>query len=92
MLQKMFVGDAGRLRQVLLNLTDNAVKFTEAGYVFIAISSESPLLFCVKDSGTGIIDGRFPARGNQPRIQFLLLFPTSVGADVGRLNFWVSNF
>jgi len=49
-----FVGDARRLRQVLLNLTGNAIKFTDTGYVSIAVSSESPLLFCVKDSGTGI--------------------------------------
>lgn len=49
-----FVGDAGRLRQVLLNLTGNAIKFTETGYVSIAVSHESPMLFCVKDSGTGI--------------------------------------
>jgi len=48
------VGDARRLRQVLLNLTGNALKFTETGYVAIAVSRESPLLFCVKDSGTGI--------------------------------------
>jgi signal transduction histidine kinase len=48
------VGDAGRLRQVLLNLTGNAIKFTEKGHVAIAVSRDSPILFCVKDSGTGI--------------------------------------
>lgn len=48
------IGDAKRLRQVLLNLTGNAIKFTENGYVSIAVSRESPILFCVKDSGTGI--------------------------------------
>ncbi|MCK9588665.1 MAG: ATP-binding protein [Terrimicrobiaceae bacterium] len=48
------VGDARRLRQVLLNLTGNAIKFTEKGHVAIAVSRESPILFCVKDSGTGI--------------------------------------
>jgi len=51
---EMLVGDARRLRQVLLNLTGNAIKFTETGYVSIAVSHESPMLFCVKDSGPGI--------------------------------------
>lgn len=51
---ELFVGDAGRLRQVLLNLAGNALKFTETGYVSIAVSHESPMLFCVKDSGPGI--------------------------------------
>lgn len=56
------VGDSGRLRQVLLNLAANAVKFTESGYVQIRLvrrrDQESPgravLRFEVEDTGIGI--------------------------------------
>ena len=53
-------GDPGRLRQVLLNLTGNAVKFTNAGEVSLCVSSvqHSPpqvqLRFEVIDTGLGI--------------------------------------
>jgi len=52
------VGDATRLRQVLLNLVNNAIKFTDRGEVAVTvtIASRDPLLlhFSVRDTGIGI--------------------------------------
>jgi PAS domain S-box-containing protein len=51
-------GDAGRLRQVLLNLSGNAVKFTDKGYVTIRVSSLGDQIeFRVEDSGIGLPKG-----------------------------------
>jgi signal transduction histidine kinase len=55
-------GDPSRLRQVLLNLVSNAIKFTERGEVAVEICSrvkcgQEPLLHCsVRDSGIGLSD------------------------------------
>ena len=48
--------DLTRLRQVLLNLVSNAVKFTEAGEVLVQVkkASETELFFSITDTGIGI--------------------------------------
>lgn len=57
---KYFEGDAGRIRQVLLNLAGNAIKFTEQGYVLIDIyrhnitEKEATIHLRIEDSGIGI--------------------------------------
>ncbi|MEY2518735.1 MAG: hypothetical protein QOF24_494, partial [Verrucomicrobiota bacterium] len=54
------IGDSMRLRQILINLTDNAIKFTERGEIVVSVSSqsitedESELHFSVSDTGIGI--------------------------------------
>jgi PAS domain S-box-containing protein len=59
-LQTALRGDPGRLRQVLTNLTGNALKFTERGEVLVQAEklSESPtdviVRFSVRDTGIGI--------------------------------------
>lgn len=48
-------GDASRLRQVLLNLAGNAVKFTDEGGVAVSVErAGGKIRFSVRDSGPGI--------------------------------------
>lgn len=49
-------GDDGRLRQIILNLTTNAVKFTQSGGVIIRLEApnKNHLLISVEDTGIGV--------------------------------------
>ncbi|MEM8579291.1 MAG: response regulator [Pseudomonadota bacterium] len=55
-----FVGDPGRVRQVLTNLMGNAVKFTDAGHVLVRVTGApqaggpSQITITVEDTGIGI--------------------------------------
>ncbi len=60
LLSQYYLGDGYRLRQVLVNLLGNAVKFTEQGTILLRVIREKSgregdvLRFEVQDSGTGI--------------------------------------
>ncbi|MEZ5812273.1 MAG: response regulator [Rhizobiaceae bacterium] len=63
-----FVGDVGRMRQIITNLMGNAVKFTEAGHVLIDVSGKvddedgrAELTFAVEDTGVGIPQDKLQA-------------------------------
>ncbi len=54
-------GDDGRIKQILINILSNAIKFTEKGYVRASITGkpgrkadEELITFCVEDTGCGI--------------------------------------
>ncbi len=61
------IGDPGRLRQVLINLIGNAIKFTERGEVFVNVVRDPDVMtedrtlklrFSVRDTGIGIPQGK----------------------------------
>jgi CheY-like chemotaxis protein len=65
------VGDVSRVRQILVKLIGNAVRFTDQGEVVVSVSAEEPtarsgtdpderhrLTFSVRDTGSGIPEGR----------------------------------
>jgi signal transduction histidine kinase/CheY-like chemotaxis protein len=57
---RFFIGDPGRIRQIVLNLMGNAVKFTHDGYILISVEVESRpqnqarIQVSVEDTGVGI--------------------------------------
>jgi len=66
------VGDSGRIKQVLSNLIGNAIKFTDAGHVFVRVRRQgtgesSRVIFEVSDTGVGV----------EPEIQKKLFLPFS---------------
>lgn len=53
----MVVGDPERLRQVLINLVNNAIKFTEAGEVSLAVTRvKDRIRFAISDTGIGMTE------------------------------------
>lgn len=73
---EVVAGDAARIRQILVNLLGNAVKFTDHGAVTVQVSAAGPAVrIAVRDTGIGIPADR----------QALLFRPFSqVDASIGR--------
>ncbi|MBF0121913.1 MAG: response regulator [Candidatus Omnitrophica bacterium] len=77
----LMMGDPVRLRQVVINLINNAIKFTHKGYVEMGLKvlskkeDECELLFFVKDTGIGI---------PKDKIGFLFELFTQVDAGTAR--------
>jgi GAF domain-containing protein/CheY-like chemotaxis protein/HPt (histidine-containing phosphotransfer) domain-containing protein len=75
------VGDASRLRQILLNLLNNAVKFTDEGEIAVHVGAEAPTAeritfhVAIRDTGIGI---------PQDRIDRLFQSFTQVDASTSR--------
>jgi PAS domain S-box-containing protein len=58
--QSVFQTDFERLRQILINLVENAFKFTDSGFIELNVNLHDPekLLFTVSDSGIGIAEDK----------------------------------
>ncbi len=66
-LERYFQTDRSKLRQILLNLIGNALKFTQAGHVSCSVRQQGPLEgdvvrlhFVVEDTGPGISEDELP--------------------------------
>lgn len=63
-LYKSFIGDSGRIRQILLNLVGNAVKFTDQGSVSVFLANggkgngKKDITISVTDTGIGIPENK----------------------------------
>jgi signal transduction histidine kinase/CheY-like chemotaxis protein len=59
-LPEAFLGDPGRLRQIIVNLVGNSIKFTERGEIIVSVEAGKKtaqameLKFAIKDTGVGI--------------------------------------
>lgn len=61
-LSRTVVGDGDRVRQILINLAGNAIKFTQAGGVGVSLArSGEGVVLAVSDTGPGIPEERLPA-------------------------------
>lgn len=86
------VGDAHRLKQILINLISNAVKFTESGKIEIRVTleekfaSHNMVRFAVSDSGVGIphgaIDSLFKVFSRVRQDKTRLIAGTGLGLSI----------
>ncbi|CAM5607446.1 PAS domain S-box-containing protein [Aquamicrobium terrae] len=62
-LDGLFVGDVGRIRQIVTNLVGNAVKFTDEGHVLVDVAGQgmptgTKLTISITDTGIGIAEDK----------------------------------
>ena len=72
-----YIGDGLKLRQVLINVIGNAVKFTEEGGVSLDVKktagfdSKSTLLFEIADTGIGMNQENIPSNNKYQRLSMI---------------------
>lgn len=61
-LESAYIGDSGKLHQILLNLLHNALKFTKDGGVIVSAQpgEKQEVIFSVRDTGSGIEERDLP--------------------------------
>ncbi len=89
-----FYGDAGKIKQILLNLLTNAVKYTEKGGFILSVSlkerenDNAGIVFSVKDTGMGVkaedIDKLFTAYERLDEQKNSAIQGTGLGLDISR--------
>ena len=94
MLPRRMYGDAGKIRQIVLNFLTNAVKYTDVGGITLRVSMEersgdtAKLRFSVKDTGRGIkeedISRLFTAYERMDETLSSRMQGTGLGLDISR--------
>lgn len=53
---KYVIGDMSRIKQMILNILDNAIKFTDKGFIKIEVLQEDQTIINISDSGIGMTE------------------------------------
>jgi signal transduction histidine kinase/CheY-like chemotaxis protein len=86
---KIIEGDPGRLRQILLNLIGNAIKFTKSGYVDVSVDTQTDddgflhATFNIQDTGLGISEKKLEGVFNRFEQVDNSRTKTTVGTGLG---------
>lgn len=94
LIPKTLYGDVGKIKQIVLNLLTNAVKYTDSGCVILSVSmderkgNEARLRFLVKDTGIGVkeedLDKLFTAYERLDEQKNSGIQGTGLGLDISR--------